>query len=1044
MKISLKPAALAALALVASLAASAQTDERKTYIVQLRDEPAATYQGTTAGLAATQPAAGTTFQKSSGPAQAYLGYLARQQDSVLSIIAGAEIVARYDTVFNGFAARLTEAEALSLRSNANVVDLFLDEPRKVDTVSTSQFLNLSTPGGVWSTLVSGLALKGENLVVGVIDTGIWPESPAFADRIDANGVPTFDPTATKAYAPLASWAGACQAGEGFDPAKHCNNKLIGARFYAAGLRANGLSQHWSEFNSPRDSASNVHGGHGDHTASTAAGNGGATAIVSGIPMGTATGVAPRARIAAYKVCWTYQTSADANGTNGCFGSDSVSAIDDAVKDGVQVINYSISGAQTTVNDPVEQAFYRASLAGVFVAASAGNAGPANTVAHISPWLTTVAASSHDRSLVADAKLGNGAKYTGASLNTQAVPMAALINAEDAGLPGADATKLKLCYNSPTVLDPAKVAGKVVVCTRGENARVDKSLAVANAGGAGMVLVDASPFGLVAEAHSVPTIHVSAADGALVNSYASTAGAMSSIGAFYNGFKPAPVMAGFSSRGPNLGDPNLLKPDLTAPGVDIIASVSAPLTLAQRNSIAAGTLVPQPAWASYQGTSMSAPHVAGLALLLRQAHPTWSPSAIKSALMTTGTSTLDDGLAGAQNGMLPWSQGAGHVNPVKAMDPGLVYDAGKADFVRYQCKVNKAAVTPATDCSTYGTLDETYNLNLPSITASTVFGNVTVTRRVTNVSGSTATYNASASLPGFSVTVTPSTLTLAPGETKSFTVKLTAGSAPLNTWMFGSLTWADSSHVVRMPVQAKAGRAIVAPEQFTATATSGSRLLTVKTGFAGKMGSKKGGLKEVSMSAPVTLDTAEINKEALLGICKAGSDTANVKVYNVNVPANTIAARFALRQVDVSGGAMADHDMMLLAPDGTTTYSGGPVSDEAVQVLNPAAGNHKVCVVAFGGAPSLTHSLSSWVVAAGDGGATFNTLLPVQVYLNSSATVGLGWSGLTAGKRYLGAVQFLDAAGTAQAATALRIETNGGLPVSMASDTVASKVASQSE
>ena len=186
----------------------------------------------------------------------------------------------------------------------------------------------------------------------------------------------------------------------------------------------------------------------------------------------------------------------------------------------------------------------------------------------------------------------------------------------------------------------------------------------------------------------------------------------------------------SSRGPNAGDANQLKPDITAPGVDIIAQGTPDITNAQRDQVAANTLVPPPAWTTLSGTSMSSPHVAGVALLLRQAHPTWSPAAIKSALMTTAFPTLNDGLTGAQNGRLPWGQGAGHIAPQKATDPGLVYDAGKADWVKYQCKVNRSAVT-TTDCNTYGTLDETYNLNLPSITAGSIYSNgTTITRTAT--------------------------------------------------------------------------------------------------------------------------------------------------------------------------------------------------------------------------------------------------------------------------------------------------------------------------
>lgn len=1049
MMMKLKPAALATLVLLSGLATGAMAQDRKTYLVQLKDEPAATYQGGVSGLEATQPAAGETFKYGAAAVQAYVNYLGKQQDNVIALIGNAPVLHTYKTVFNGFAASLTEAEVLALKANSNVVDVFEDVPRSFDTISTSDFLKLTAPGGLWSQSIGGSAIKGENMVVGIVDGGIWPENPAFADRTDAQGKPTFDPNGALAYGPPpVTFKGGCQDGEGFKGAIHCNNKLIGAKYYDVGFKAFTAANpanpmHWTEFaSSPRDSVGGAtgHGGHGDHTASTAAGNAGATAIVSGIAMGTATGMAPRARVAAYKVCWTYVNAAATDGTgsqNSCFNSDSVKAIDDAVNDGVNVINYSISGSQTTVNDPVEQAFYRASLANVFVAASAGNSGPANQVAHISPWLTTVAASTHDRNIQADANLGSGAKYSGASFNTTPVGSTPLIRAEDAGIAGASAN-LNLCFSNPLELDPAKVAGKIVICTRGNNARVDKSFAVLQAGGVGMIMAD-NGGGLVAEAHSVPTIHVTQADGNAIKAYAQTAGATASIGSFYIGQKPAPIMAGFSSRGPNQGDSNILKPDLTAPGVDVIASVTPALTQSERDAVVAGTLVPPPAWASYQGTSMSSPHVAGLALLLRQAHPTWSPAAVKSALMTSAYSTLNDGLAGDQNGLLPWAQGAGHVDPNKATDPGLVYDAGKADYVKYQCKVNKPAVTPASDCTTYGTLDETYNLNLPSITVSNVVGTITVTRKVTNVGSSAATYTSTASVPGFTTVVTPSTLTnLAPGATATFTVKLTGNGAAVNEWKFGSLTWTDGTHVVRSPIQARVGKPITAPASITATTASGNKLITLKTGFAGRMGSAVGGLAPATLGDAVTLAPAGKSSAQLKAACAAGVDQADVKVYPITVPANTVVLRAALRQADVSG-AGDDNDLGILAPNGAWVYSGNDGSNEAAQIASPAAGDYKVCVAAWGGADRMTHRLSTWVVKVGDTGGGFRAMLPSTVYSGSSATVGLLWSGLAAGGRYLGAVQFKDLTGATQATTVVRVETNGGLPLSEPVETSSHKL-----
>ncbi len=1035
MKMKLKPAALATLVLLSGLATSSFAQDRKTYIVQLKDEPAASYQGTVSGLAATQPAAGETFKYGSAAVQAYVSYLGQQQSNVIALVGNAPVLATYNTVFNGFAARLTDDEARTLAASTQVVGLWQDEVRQVDTISTGKFLGLSAAGGLWSQTVGGAALKGENLVIGVVDLGIWPENPAFFDRVDANGVPSNNPNDQQVYGPKpATYLGGCVAGEGIDPAKHCNNKLIGIQHFNAGFIASGNTPHWTSFASGRDDLGGAtgHGGHGDHTASTAAGNANVTAIVNGIALGQASGMAPRARVAAYKVCYTYVNEAATDGTgsqNSCYNSDSVAAIDKAVADGVNVINYSISGSQTTVNDPVEQAFYRASLAGVFVAASAGNSGPGQAVAHLSPWLTTVAASTHDRAFSGDVTLGNSAKYTGASLNSlTALTGKPIIRAEDAGIAGASAN-LNLCFSNPLELDPAKVAGKIVVCTRGNNARVDKSLAVANAGGVGMVMMD-NGSGLVAEAHSVPTVHVTTADGAAIKTYAQTAGATADMTKFYIGTAPAPIMANFSSRGPNAGDSNVLKPDLTAPGVDIIAQVTPGLNQADRDAVAAGTLVPGPDWASYQGTSMSSPHVAGVALLLKQAHPTWGPGAIKSALMTTTYSTLDDGVAGASNGLLPWSQGAGHINPNKANDPGLVYNAGKNDWVKYQCKVNKAAVLPASDCTTIGTLDETYNLNLPSITVSTVTGSTIVSRNVTNVGASAATYTAAVTPPaGFTTTVSPNTLTLAPGETKSFTVTIAAAGAAEGVWQFGQLVWNDNAgHSVRAPIQAKAGKAISAPTEFTDTKSSGSKLFTVRTGFSGKMGVLKGGLKDVTMGAETSLSPLATSSSTLASRCYGNNSYPSIAKYNFTVPAGAIVARWALRQADV-GTAADDHDMVVVNMTTATVagYSGNDGSDEVVQIASPAAATYRACVLAYGGVAPMKHKLSSWIVMPGDA-AGLNALVPNSVVAGSTATVGLSWSGLAAGKRTVGGAQWLDASNKVQATTILRVSTDGSVPV----------------
>ena len=1020
--------------LVYGLAASALAeDARRPYIIQLADKPVATYTGDVAGLAATKPVGGNLLDIDAADVQAYISYLDQKQSDVLAAVDAANITHQYNVVFNGFAAMLTDAEVRVLKKTAGVAAITVDEPRELQTNYTPTFLGLDKiPGGIWER-TGGKGSAGEGIILGIVDGGIWPENPSFADRVDVNGTPTFDAAATLAYGPApAGWKGICQSGEGF-AASHCNNKLIGAQYFDKSFKNTALPLYWSDYVSPRDQS-----GHGTHTSSTAGGNNGVAAVVTNIPMGKLSGMAPRARVAVYKVCWTYNDPAVVGaGKNSCFTGDSVAAIEQAVKDGVNVINYSISGSTTSFTDPVEVAFYGAASAGVFVAASAGNGGPADTVAHISPWLTTVAASTHDRLNGATVTLGNGAKYIGASLNVNPLPATPMILSTDAAKPGVTPDHAALCYgqiDGDIALDPAKVAGKVVVCRRGTTARVNKSAAVKAAGGSGMVLID-NGTGLVAEVHSVPTVHVPATDDQAIRAYAATPAATAALSAFTSskGSTPAPVMANFSSRGPNLGNLNILKPDLTAPGVDILAGVTPPQTQAQRDAIANGSLVPSPDWAFYQGTSMSSPHVAGIAALLKQLHPTWSPAAIKSALMTTGSMTFDDHVAGPGNGLLPWAQGAGHITPNKALDPGLVYDLATRDYERFLCGINATTVTPAT-CSAVGAL-QAYNLNLPSLTASNVLGKITIARSVTNVGSTSATYKASAAISGFNAVVTPSTLALAPGATANFTVSLSRVSAPQGVWQYGALEWNDGTHTVRSPLTAKASM-LAAPGLLFSETAAGSKLFTIGTGFSGPMTSVKGGLKAANRS----VNTIGVNKASDGGVaeCKAGGSDS-VKAVRVAVPAGTLAARFGLYDADTSGyaaGASDDLDLLVLnSADQIVGVSAGPTATEQVQLNNPPADTYRVCVIGY--APykgSATYTLSNWVVTSADVGGNFKALLPGSAYLGGTATVGMSWSGLAAGTRYLGALRYV-VGNVPQVTTAILIETTDPIPTANTPRTV---------
>ena len=996
MNTQIKCVALAAMLAVAHIGSlQAQTRDsrapaapqaQRTYIVQLAAAPLATYSGTVRGLAATRSSTGARLNLNTGAARAYTSYLDSQRNAVLARVGAVNVLHTYNTTFSGFAAQMTAAQAALLMQDRAVVSVVPSERRELDTTRTSEFLGLTAPGGLYSQLdAQSRNVKGEGIVIGVIDSGIWPESPAFGDKVDAAGKPVaYHQAGTLAYgAPPAGWAGTCVTGEGFTQAM-CGNKLIGARFYNQDFTASGAVRTPLEYLSPRDGATS---GHGSHTASTSGGNE-RVDIVNGSGVITAVmgGIAPRARIAAYKVCWTATVSAQ----TGCYTADTLRAIEDAVTDGVDVINFSVSGTQLNFNDPVEIAFLNATVAGVFVSASAGNSGPGNEVAHMSPWLMTVGASTHDRNPGGgNLSLGNAAVYSGFSLNYLAATSGNLVLSENVAAAGQAANAATCLTNS---LDNAQAAGRIVVCDRGANtaaARLAASAEVKRAGGIGMVLLNPTNTALVADAHTVPTVQLQNTDRDAVRNYVAGGSATGTIGLAYN--RPgvvAPVMASFSSRGPNKANGNVLKPDITAPGVAIIAANRPSLSAAQRDAVVAGTLIPPASTGSLQGTSMSSPHVAGAAALLRQLHPTWSPSAIKSALTTSNT---DVKLSNNTSDTNRWGYGAGHLAPNPAAVASLVYDAGAADYGRFLCGVGLAPPAGIGNCQTLGAV-KPWDLNLSSLTAAGVVVSRTLTRTVTNVGASTATFVSQSSLPGWNVVVTPASLSLAPGASASFTTKITRTSAPLAAWTFGSLGWSDGVRSITSPLSAQAV-AFASPVQVSdkRPAGKGSRVFAVETSYTGTMSLTTTGL----VPAVTFSDTLA---------------SPNTRCYPVVVPAGTEFARFQTFNSDTQGGALTDLDMEVFrSADCTGTNVGTSAvggSDEVVTLEAPIAATYSVRITAYATAVGgAQFTLSAWAVAPG-GANTLAARGPSTVYEGGSASVALSWA-VPAGQRYMGLVKFSD-------------------------------------
>jgi len=958
-----------------SKAAAKTKFTNSTYIVRLAEVPVVAYDGGIKGLAATRPAKGQKIDPNSPAVVNYKSFLESRHDAVLAAVGGGKKLYSYGFVFNGFAADLTPAQAEKLAATKGVVSVTKDEAQALDTSSTPSFIGLTGPQGFWATT----GAKGENVIIGIVDGGAWPEHPSFSDRTDVNGNGTKD--GKLGYQQIPGWNGRCVPGEAFT-GSNCNQKLIGARYYNAGWGGNaGIDAQlpW-EFNSPRD-----FGGHGTHTATTSGGNENTQVTGPAAVFGKTSGIAPRARIAAYKVCW--ETGAGGS----CFNSDSVAAIDQAVADGVDVINFSISGSRTSVLDPVEVAFLYAADAGVFVAASAGNSGPTvATVAHPGPWLTTVAAGTHNRNGAGSVTLGNGATYYGASVATATSP-APFIDSVDAALPGADPAQAALCYSTADtggtrVLDPARVAGKIVLCDRGVTARVNKSLAVQEAGGAGMVLVNVNPGSVNADFHYVPTVHLQNTDRAAVKAYAATVGATATINQATIVYDvPAPFTASFSSRGPLLaagGD--LLKPDLIAPGQDILAGVAPPFN--------GGEL-----FALYSGTSMSSPHVAGLAALFKEKFPTWTPMMIKSALMTTGYDVLD---GPNTNPLVIFRQGAGHVSPQAAKNPGLVYNAGWNDWLALICGTNPTALSVAT-CNALrgmGYSTDPSNLNQASIAIGDMAGTQTVRRKVTNVTGASATFNASVTgMAGITTVVSPSTLTLARGATAEYTVTFTRTTAALNAYTGGQLTWSNGSINVRSPIVV---RPVALAVPASVSSSGGPVSYNVTFGYSGAFTATARGL------VPATVTPGTVSDDPTDSTCSLASP--NAQLIPVSVPAGTTYARFALFDADVNAGS--DIDLCVFNSGGTLVGSSGSgTSAEEVNLLNPAADTYTVVVQGWGVVGSTPFALNTWLLGSADAG-NMTVSAPASATTGSTGAINLSFSGLTAGTKYLGSVAYGGASG----------------------------------
>ncbi|XP_043709198.1 CO(2)-response secreted protease-like [Telopea speciosissima] len=702
------------------------------------------------------------------------------------------LIHSYHHAFKGFSAMLTEEEASALSGHDQIISIFRDPILQLHTTRSWDFLDAES--GVRSNNYRQYPQGSEDIIIGVIDTGIWPESPSFKD--DGIGeIPS-------------RWRGVCMEGSDFKKSD-CNRKLIGARYYniqdfTDGPKSGHTKTHSGKSTgSPRDTV-----GHGTHTASTAAGSRVANASYYGLAQGTARGGYPSSRISMYKAC----------SLNGCSGATILKAIDDSIKDGVDIISISIGMSSIfqsdILNDPISIGAFHANQKGVMVICSGGNDGPdPYTVVNTAPWIFTIAASNIDRQFQSTILLGNGDSFQGFGINFSNLTRSTtypLAFGGDVAAPSTPMSEASNCY--PGSLDSKKVAGKIIVCidTNPILSRKLKKLVVEAAQGKGLILIDEEEKGVAFDSGVFPFSQVGDMDGHQILKYINyTKNPMTTIlpTVDVKKIRPAPVVAYFSSRGPGELTENIIKPDVTAPGVGILAA------MIPNSDIGAAPVGKEPSnFALKSGTSMACPHVAGAAAFLKSLHHTWTPSIIKSALMTTATTSnnMRKPMTNSTNGFAsPHEMGAGEISPIMALSPGLVYETTQTDYLNFLCYngykekiIRSMSGTSNFSCPNNSNEDLISNINYPSISLSKLerhLGVRTIVRTVTNVGPIiNASYIANVHSPsGLVVKVSPQRLDFTRSSTKaSFKVSFYAKGDAIKGYRFGYLTWSNGVHLVR--------------------------------------------------------------------------------------------------------------------------------------------------------------------------------------------------------------------------------------------------------
>ncbi|MFC4701339.1 S8 family serine peptidase [Glaciecola siphonariae] len=984
---------------------------------------------------------GNNYNAKSPEIQAYVAAVKEKQAAVASEIGVENVFYNYAHTFNGFSARLNSEQLAALQNHPDVAAVYQDELHTLTTSNTPAFLGLTGPDGQHT-----LGIKGEDVIVGILDSGIWPENMSFGE----------DPSVEElAYGPAPEgWAGECNVGsvgQFVDDAGNvvyndetapvdeftCNNKLIGARYFGTSFSSvYEMRFDLGEFASPRDAD-----GHGSHTASTAAGNAGVTAVLSGADVGTVSGIAPRARVAAYKVCWNANyVSPEGVNERGCFFGDSMAAIDQAVVDGVDVLNYSIGNSQA-INSPVYNAALRAADAGVFFSGSGGNSGPAAaTVSNIAPWVATVAASTYDgESALIGTELeinsGNVGSETLFSLPGQ---ITAPIPAE--GLTGDLALAEPLLACDP-ITNPEALAGKIALIARGACNFSTKILGAQDAGAVGVVVYsDArtpTAMGGDGTGITIPGVMVTNSDGLLLSASVEAettnvtmtltpdSGTITEVGN---------IMAGFSSRGVNTQTNDIIKPDITAPGVRILAASSP-------EQLNFGGNPQGENFAYLQGTSMSSPHIAGMAALLSGQYPDWTPAQIKSAIMTTARQNVvkEDGETPAD----PFDFGAGHVDPVPAMNPGLVYNANLGDYLGFLCGQGEAglvstlAETTCADLEADGFATDASQLNYPSIAIGTLEEPETITRTVTDVTGDGGVYTVSVEAPtGIAVTVATfdsegvqtedGLVTVAPNGTASYalTFERVPGEFVPEQFAFGAVTLeGDNGINVRSPIAVNpaAINTIAVPETLSLSLNRGRGQTFVETLYSGAFTMEYAGLVPAA------------------GIESSAISNPGAFNFGANVPTSTFLRiregttlmRFTLVNELVSNPD-ANVDLLVYRcvafSCSFVESSTNPDSNEEIILVNPVPNDPAdpgALYILFAqgvdtqGADSVDYTVATWITDGVE--STTRITASRRAVEGRFQNISIRTRGLNPEALYMGTIEYFDAEGESQGTTVLEVQ-----------------------